>query len=113
MPDRDAPLFTIRMAARIVGIHQQTLRAYEREGLIRPARSDGGHRLFSDADIERVRTIRRLVTELGVNLAGADIILRQRDEIARLKAENQTLQAALQRSRDQRLPALRGPFPRA
>lgn len=108
MPDRE-PVFTMRMAAKLVGIHQQTLRAYEREGLIAPARSAGGHRLFSHDDIERLRMIRRLITELGVNLAGADIILRLRGEIARLEGENAALRQALQRSRDQRLPAVRPP----
>lgn len=108
MPDRE-PVFTMRMAAKLVGIHQQTLRAYEREGLIEPARSAGGHRLFSHDDIERLRMIRRLITELGVNLAGADIILRLRGEIARLEGENAALRLALQRSRDQRLPAVRPP----
>ena len=108
MPDRE-PVFTMRMAAKLVGIHQQTLRAYEREGLIAPARSAGGHRLFSQDDIERLRMIRRLITELGVNLAGADIILRLRGEIARLEGENAALRLALQRSRDQRLPAVRPP----
>jgi len=108
MPDRE-PVFTMRMAAKLVGIHQQTLRAYEREGLIAPARSNGGHRLFSHDDIERLRMIRRLITELGVNLAGADIILRLRDEIARLEGENAALRVALQRSRDRRLPTVRPP----
>ena len=72
----DQPVYTIRIAAQLVGVHQQTLRTYEREGLLTPARSSGRQRLYSEADIERLRLIRRLIDELGVNLAGADIILR-------------------------------------
>lgn len=107
MPDDTAPIFTIRIAAQLVGVHQQTLRGYEREGLIRPARSSGRQRIYSEADIARLRLIRRLIGELGVNVAGADIILRLRDRIAELEAENAALRDALQRRRDQRLPAVR------
>ena len=107
MPDDTAPIFTIRIAAQLVGVHQQTLRGYEREGLIRPARSSGRQRIYSEADIARLRLIRRLIGELGVNVAGADIILRLRDQIAELEAENTALREALQRRRDQRLPAVR------
>ena len=107
MPDDTAPLFTMRIAAQMVGVHQQTLRGYEREGLIRPARSSGRQRIYSEADIARLRMIRRLIGELGVNVAGADIILRMRDQISELEAENAALREALQRQRDQRLPAVR------
>lgn len=111
MPERDAPIFTMRIAAQMVGVHQQTLRGYEREGLIRPARSGGRQRIYSEADIARLRLIRRLISELGVNLAGADIILRLRDEIAALEAENERLRQELQRQRDQRLPAVQRTIP--
>lgn len=106
MPDDTAPIFTMRIAAQMVGVHQQTLRGYEREGLIRPARSSGRQRIYSEADIARLRLIRRLIGELGVNVAGADIILRMREQISQLEAENAALREALQRQRDQRLPAL-------
>ena len=106
-PDDQRPIFTIRIAAQLVGVHQQTLRGYEREGLIQPARSSGRQRLFSEADIARLRLIRRLIGELGVNVAGADIILRLRDRISELEAENDALRDALQRQRDQHLPAIR------
>ena len=106
-PDDQRPIFTIRIAAQLVGVHQQTLRGYEREGLIQPARSSGRQRLFSEADIARLRLIRRLIGELGVNVAGADIILRLRDRISELEAENAALREALQRQRDQHLPAIR------
>lgn len=107
MPDDTAPIFTMRIAAQLVGVHQQTLRGYEREGLIRPARSSGRQRIYSEADIARLRLIRRLIGELGVNVAGADIILRLRGQIAELEAENAALREALQRQRDQQLPAVR------
>ena len=106
-PDDQRPIFTIRIAAQLVGVHQQTLRGYEREGLIQPARSSGRQRLFSEADIARLRLIRRLIGQLGVNVAGADIILRLRDQISGLEAENAALREELQRQRDQHLPAIR------
>ena len=100
----DRPMFTIRIAAQLVGVHQQTLRAYERDGLVFPARSPGRQRLYSQADIDRLCEIRRLIEDLGVNLPGADIIIRQREEIRALKAENEQLRDEL---------ALRPPiFPR-
>jgi len=103
------PVYTIRIAAQLVGVHQQTLRTYEREGLLTPARSAGRQRLYSEQDIERLRLIRRLIDELGVNLAGADIILRLRKRITELEQENQQLKDELQRQRDQQLPAVRRP----
>ena len=103
----DQPIFTIRIAARLVGVHQQTLRAYEREGLVRPARSAGRQRLYSQNDIDRLRTIRRLIDDLGVNVAGADIILQMRERLDALETENAELKYQLQRQRDQRLPIVR------
>ncbi len=105
----DRPVYTIRIAAEMIGVHQQTLRTYEREGLLTPARSAGRQRLYSEEDIERLRIIRRLIDELGVNLAGADIILRLREQIDELQAENHRLRNEIQRHRDQRLPSVRPP----
>ena len=110
----ERPVYTIRIAAQLVGVHQQTLRTYEREGLLVPARSAGRQRLYSEADIERLLLIRRLIEELGVNLAGADIILRLRRQLDELEAENRRLKRelrALQRVRDQRLPSVTEPPP--
>ncbi len=104
------PVYTIRIAAQMVGVHQQTLRTYEREGLLTPARSAGRQRLYSDDDIARLRVIRRLIDELGVNLAGADIILRLRHRITELEQENRLLRDEIQRQRDQQLPTVRTPF---
>lgn len=86
------PKYTIRVVAQMVGLHEQSLRMYERKGLIQPQRSDGNIRLFSDADIERVRSIKRLVDDLGVNLAGAEVILHMREQMDELRREMEQLQ---------------------
>jgi MerR family transcriptional regulator/heat shock protein HspR len=93
--DEHRPKYTIKSVAQIVGLHEQTLRMYERKGLIRPQRSDGNIRLFSDADIERVRCIKRLVDDLGVNLAGAEVILHMREQMEVLRQELKQLQRSL------------------
>lgn len=79
--------FTISVAAEIVNVHQQTLRHYERLGLIEPTRGKGEIRYYSDQDIERIQQIRRLVDELGVNLAGVDVILHMREQLERMHVE--------------------------
>lgn len=66
------PCFVISVAARMLGMHQQTLRYYERVGIIEPSRSRGNIRLYSQADINRLRQVQRLINDLGVNLAGED-----------------------------------------
>ncbi len=103
----DEPAYVISVAARMVGMHAQTLRYYERAGLVRPSRSRGNIRLYSPADIARMRQIQRLINDLGVNLAGAEVVLRMSEKIAALEEENKALHAALQRFRDRRLPAPR------
>ena len=77
--------FVISVAARLVGVHEQTLRYYERAGLVEPARSKGRIRLYSLHDLERVRQIRRLTDEMGVNLAGVEVIMRLTDHIHTLE----------------------------
>ena len=79
MPDR--PRYMISVAADLVGMHPQTLRMYETKGLVRPGRTPGGTRLYSDADVERLRLVQRLTTELGLNLAGVEHVLRLQDEL--------------------------------
>lgn len=76
----------------MVGLHEQSLRMYERKGLILPRRSDGNIRLFSDADVERLRSIKRLVEDLGVNLAGAEVILHMREQMDAMRREMERLQ---------------------
>src|SRR5918911_3307977 len=77
----DRPIYMISVAADLVGMHPQTLRIYENKGLVRPQRTAGGTRLYSEADIERLRIIQRLTTELGLNLAGVELVLRLEDEL--------------------------------
>jgi MerR family transcriptional regulator/heat shock protein HspR len=101
----DEPMYVISIAARLVGMHQQTLRYYEKAGLIRPKRTGGNIRMYSNADIQRIRTAQRLIDELGVNLAGVDIILRMNEQIRRLQAELEATRAELDRLRATRLPA--------
>jgi MerR family transcriptional regulator/heat shock protein HspR len=81
--------YTIGVAAELVNVHQQTLRHYERLGLIEPERGKGDIRYFSPGDIERVLQIRRLIDELGVNLAGVEVILNMREHLERLQQETE------------------------
>jgi|SRR5579884_1228748 len=74
-PQYSEPLFVISVAARLVQMHPQTLRKYEREGLIAPSRTSGNLRLYSDQDIERLRQVKYLVEERGLNLAGVQLAL--------------------------------------
>jgi MerR family transcriptional regulator/heat shock protein HspR len=81
----DRPRYMISVAAELVGMHPQTLRIYESKGLVRPRRTAGATRLYSDADIERLRIIQQLTTELGLNLAGVERVLMLEDELQRLR----------------------------
>jgi MerR family transcriptional regulator, heat shock protein HspR len=76
-------------------MHQQTLRMYESKGLMRPQRTPGGTRLYSDADLERLRVIQRLTTELGLNLAGVEHVLRLEDELRKQRARAERLEREL------------------
>src|SRR5438477_11327396 len=91
--------FVISVAARLVGVHEQTLRYYERAGLVEPARSKGRIRLYSLHDLERVRQIRRLTDEMGVNLAGVEVIMRLTDRIRVLEEHINELEAEVRRVR--------------
>jgi MerR family transcriptional regulator/heat shock protein HspR len=104
MPD-DEPCYVISIAARLVGMHQQTLRYYERAGLIEPKRTGGNIRMYSNSDIQRIRQVQRWVDEFGVNLAGAEIMLRMSEQIRRLQAEMELTRRELDRLRATRLPA--------
>jgi MerR family transcriptional regulator, heat shock protein HspR len=84
-PDKDRPLYVISVAAELVDMHPQTLRLYERKGLIEPSRSAGKTRLYSQRDVEHLREIRRLTQELGVNLAGVEEIIRLRRRLDALQ----------------------------
>src|SRR5438046_4803403 len=93
MPDR--PRYMISVAAELVGMHPQTLRIYETKGLVRPKRTPGGTRLYSEADVERLRIVQRLTTELGLNLAGVELVLRLEDELRKAHAQVERLQKQL------------------
>ena len=100
MPDRgrsmpSTPLYMISVAAELVGMHQQTLRMYESKGLVRPGRTPGGTRLYSEADLARLREIQRLTTELGLNLAGVEHVLRLEDELRKAYARMTRLEEQL------------------
>jgi MerR family transcriptional regulator, heat shock protein HspR len=81
----DRPRYMISVAAELVGMHPQTLRIYESKGLVRPGRTPGGTRLYSDRDLDRLRAIQRLTTELGLNLAGVQRVLTLEDEMGKLR----------------------------
>lgn len=93
------PCFVISVAARMLGMHQQTLRYYERVGIIEPSRSRGNIRLYSQADINRLRQVQRLINDLGVNLAGAEVILKMSNRIRQLEQEIERLTAELDQHR--------------
>ena len=103
----DEPCYVISIAARMVGMHAQSLRHYERLGLVRPSRSRGRRRLYSQADVNRLRYIQRLVNDLGVNLAGAEVIMRMTENMRRMEAEMDSLREELQAYRDRVLPVVR------
>ena len=81
MYNYDEPVYLISIVAKILAIHPQTLRQYEKEGLIQPGRTDGKMRLYSQRDIDKIKTILRLTRDMGVNLAGVDIILRLKERL--------------------------------
>ena len=93
MPER--PRYMISVAAELAGLHPQTLRMYEARGLVRPARTPGGTRLYSELDVERLRVVQRLTTELGLNLAGVTHVLRLEDELRRMRTRMEQLEREL------------------
>lgn len=125
--DPEAAVFVISVAAELTGLHPQTLRTYERLGLVTPGRTGGGGRRYSQRDIERLRTISEL-TSAGTGIEGVRRILELENRVAALSARNEELQAELDATRDalrqalsrrvadptrrpDRLPVLRGPDP--
>jgi len=92
----DHPCYVISVVSEMLNLHPQTLRYYERIGLVVPARSAGNVRLYSQRDIERLQRISRLTSELGVNLAGAEVILRLTETIEELQAEMDEMRMSLE-----------------
>lgn len=93
-PDSDKGVFAISIAAELSGLHPQTLRIYEREGLIAPDRSDGGTRRYSGSDVEKIRDIAEL-TGAGVNLPGVKVILQLQEEVRLLQGRIERLDRRL------------------
>jgi MerR family transcriptional regulator, heat shock protein HspR len=92
------PKYMIGVAAALVGMHPQTLRLYEARGLVRPRRTPGGTRLYSDADLGRLAGIQRLTSELGLNLAGVEHVLALEDAVATLAKQVSRLEQDLERA---------------
>ena len=88
----DRPRYMISVAAELVGMHPQTLRMYEQKGLVRPQRTAGNTRLYSEADLERLRLIQRLTTELGLNLAGVEAVLGLEEQLQLMQARMERLE---------------------
>jgi len=95
----DEPVYLISIVSKILDIHPQTLRQYERENLITPSRSDGRIRLYSQRDIDRIKLILRLTREMGVNLAGVDVALRLKEQIDAMEQEIAELRHQLAKSK--------------
>jgi MerR family transcriptional regulator/heat shock protein HspR len=91
----DRPRYMISVAADLVGMHPQTLRIYEQRGLVRPKRTAGNTRLYSEADIDRLRLIQRLTTELGLNLAGVERVLHLEDELRRMRRRLERMESEM------------------
>ncbi len=96
--DYDRPLYMISVAADLAGVHPQTLRIYERKCLIQPSRSAGNTRLYSQADVDRLRQIQQLTQEEGVNLAGVERIIELQRELERMHAEMAVMRERLRRA---------------
>ncbi len=90
------PRYMISVAAELVGMHPQTLRIYEQKGLVRPKRTAGNTRLYSDSDVERLRLIQQLTSEVGLNLAGVERVLHLQDELRRMHRRLERLEREMQ-----------------
>ncbi len=108
---REEPCFVISVAARIVGVHAQTLRHYERVGLIWPSRTEGRQRLYSMADIDRLRRLKALTEDMGLNLAGAEVALKLMNRIEELEGEVKQLTEAVNILQRQELRPASDPAP--
>ena len=98
--DDDEPIFVISVAARIVGVRTQTLRYYERLGLIEPSRTGGNQRVYSRRDVEKVRRVRSLIDDLGVNLAGAEVVVKLLEQLEDSHQKIESLESEVERLRE-------------
>ena len=92
------PRYMISVAAELVGMHPQTLRIYEQKGLVRPKRTAGNTRLYSDDDVERLRLIQQLTTEVGLNLVGVARVLNMEDELQRMRRRLERMEQEMRRA---------------
>lgn len=99
---RSKAAYMISAVAERYAVHPQTLRLYEREGLLKPSRSDGNTRLYTDEDLERLEVILQLTRELGVNLAGVEIILNMREKMAAMQRQMEEFVSTLNREMAER-----------
>ena len=97
----DRPRYMISVAAELVGMHPQTLRIYEQKGLVRPKRTAGNTRLYSDRDVARLQLIQRLTTEIGLNLAGVERVLHLEDELERMRRRLDRMEREMREAIDQ------------
>jgi len=97
----ERPRYMISVAAELVGMHPQTLRIYEAKGLVRPKRTAGNTRLYSEADLERLRLIQRLTTEIGLNLAGVEQVLQLEDELRRMRSRLERMERDMREAIDE------------
>ena len=96
----DRPRYMISVAAELVGMHPQTLRMYEQKGLVRPQRTAGNTRLYSEADLERLRLIQRLTGQLGLNLAGVEAVLGLEEQLQLMRARMERLEREMREAVD-------------
>ena len=96
--ESDRPRYMISVAAELVGMHPQTLRIYEQKGLVRPKRTAGNTRLYSDSDVERLRLIQQLRSEAGLNLVGVARVLNMEDELQRMRRRLERMEQEMRRS---------------
>jgi MerR family transcriptional regulator/heat shock protein HspR len=97
----ERPRYMISVAADLVGMHPQTLRMYEQKGLVRPKRTAGNTRLYSEADLHRLRLIQKLTTQLGLNLAGVEAVLDLEEQLQRMQARLERLEREMREAIEQ------------
>jgi len=98
-PDDEEPRYVISIAARMLSVPSYTLRYYEKIGIIEPSRSRGNIRLYSERDVARLRRVKTLMDDLGINLAGAEVILRMAQRITELQHQTEELESEVKRLR--------------
>ncbi len=106
----EEPVYLISVVAKVLTIHPQTLRQYEREGLICPSRTDGKMRLYSQKDIDKIKMIQRLTRDLGVNLAGVDIIIQLKDKIEEYEEIIESLKEHMANTNKNNLSTIKNPL---